>query len=74
MNANPLLTRIKAYDDQRPSLPGEHLLTFGTGAALLMSSMRRQSGLGRMLTMLAAGALIYRAASGRDGIAKWLKK
>ncbi|WP_298233314.1 hypothetical protein [uncultured Azohydromonas sp.] len=29
------LRELKRFDDQRPSVPGEHWFAFGTGAALL---------------------------------------
>ena len=68
------LQAFKAFDDQRPSIPGEHWLTLGAGLALLMASARRPSLLGRAAALTAGGALLFRAASGRDGLAKLARR
>ena len=65
-----LLQQIKEFDRRRPSLPGEHVLTAVTGSWLLRSAARRRTVLGTALVALAGGALLYRAASGRDGLAR----
>jgi uncharacterized membrane protein len=64
----PLLNRIREFDRRRPGLPGEHFLVAAAGSWLLRSAKRRRR-LGRALALLAGGALLVRAASGRDGIA-----
>jgi uncharacterized membrane protein len=64
-----LLSRIRAFDQRRASFPGEHLLVAAIGSSLLRSAARR-SGAGRVLSLLAGGALLARAASGRDGLAR----
>lgn len=59
-----LFKQIKDYDDQRPSVPGEHWLAMGAGALLLLWGARRRS-----LTATTAGlGMLARAASGRDGL------
>jgi uncharacterized membrane protein len=65
-----LVSRIRAYDQRRPSFPGEHLIVAAIGSSLLRSAMRRRSGVGRLLALVAGGALLARAASGRDGLAR----
>ncbi|MES2889271.1 MAG: hypothetical protein V4739_14855 [Pseudomonadota bacterium] len=68
------LKAAKAFDDQRPSFRGEHWLTLGAGLALLMASASRPSLLGRAAALTAGGALLVRAASGRDGLAKLMRR
>lgn len=63
-----LLDRLKRFDDQRPSFPGEHWLALGTGLWLI--TRQQQSMLGRLVSIAAGAALVYRAASGRDGLAR----
>ena len=64
-----LLDRLKRFDDARPSLPGEHWLALG--AAVWLLARPHQSPWGRALSIAAGLALVYRAASGRDGLAGW---
>ena len=64
-----LFNRIHEFDRRRPGFPGEHLLVATLGTALL-NSARRRGGLGRLLATMAGGALLARAASGRDGLAR----
>ena len=66
------LKELKAYDQRRPSFPGEHWLVFGAGLAVLMASRRSPSLLKRTAGSALGSALLYRAASGRDGLAKVL--
>jgi uncharacterized membrane protein len=71
--SNPLsrmLTDYKAWDESRDSFPGEHWLVFGAGLALLLASSRSASPVKRALGSALGSALLYRAASGRDGVAK----
>ena len=63
----------RKYDVQRPSFKGEHWLTMGTGLALLLAARRSRSPITRKLGSAAGGALLLRAASGRDGVAKLLR-
>ena len=67
---NNLVSRIRTFDRSRPSFPGEHWIVAAVGSSLLRSAFRRRTGLGRAVRLLAGGALLYRAASGRDGLAR----
>lgn len=74
MTATPIraLEPLKDYDRRRPSLPGEHWLALGAGIALLMASRRSRSWVGRTAGSVLGSALLYRAASGRDGLSRLL--
>ncbi len=64
---NPsLFERLQRYDARRASLPGEHLIVLGAGLWLL--SRPGSVAVGRILAMALGVALVYRAASGRDGL------
>ena len=67
------LQQIKDYDQKRASFPGEHLLVFGAGLALLLASGRSRSLLKRAAGSALGSALLYRAASGRDGLSQALR-
>jgi len=68
-----LLDRLKRFDEARPSLPAEHWLTFG--AAIWLLTRPSASPFGRLLSVAAGLALVYRAASGRDGLVQlWNRK
>ena len=60
--------QLKRYDDRRSSLPGEHWVALGAGLWLL--SRHGSATVGRFLAMALGVALIYRAASGRDGLVR----
>ena len=62
----------KAWDDNRDSVPGEHWLTLAAGVVLLLASNQSSSLLTRTIGSALGGALLLRAASGRDGIARLL--
>lgn len=64
-----LFRKLRNYDQARASFPGEHWLVAALGTGLLRSARTRRSPLGRMLAFVAGSALLYRAASGRDGLA-----
>lgn len=64
------LRDLKIYDETRDSMPGEHWLVFGAGIALLIAAGRTESTTHRALAAAAGSALIWRAASGRDGVKK----
>lgn len=66
------LKELKDYDERRPSFPGEHWLVLGAGLAVLMASSRSRSWVMRSAGSALGSALLYRAASGRDGLAKVL--
>jgi hypothetical protein len=60
-----LIDRLARFDAQRPSLPGEHWLTFALGVYLLLRS--RRSSAGRLASMAAGALFVGRALTGRDG-------
>jgi uncharacterized membrane protein len=64
-----VLSKLRSLDQQRPGFPGEHWIVAAAGTSLLRSAFRRSTKAGRVLSLLAAAALLYRAASGRDGLA-----
>jgi uncharacterized membrane protein len=66
------LQQLKDWDERRPSFPGEHWLVLAAGVAALLAARRSPSPLIRALGSVAGGALLARAASGRDGLAKVL--
>jgi uncharacterized membrane protein len=61
---------LKIGDRLRPSVPGEHWLTLAAGAAVLLASQKSDSAIMRVAGSALGGALLYRAASGRDGLVK----
>ena len=66
------LKELKDYDERRPSFPGEHWLVLGAGLTVLMASRRSRSWIKRSAGSALGSALLYRAASGHDGLAKLL--
>lgn len=66
------LKELKDYDERRPGFAGEHWLVLGAGLAVLMASSRSRSWVMRTVGSALGSALLYRAASGRDGLAKVL--
>lgn len=69
----PTLKQVKEFDENRSSFPGEHLLVLGAGIAVLMASRSSRSFLVRTAGSTLGSALLYRAASGRDGLSKVLR-
>jgi uncharacterized membrane protein len=69
----PTLKQVKEFDESRPGFPGEHWLVLGAGVAVLMASRRSRSFLMRTAGSTLGSALLYRAASGRDGLSKVLR-
>ena len=68
-----LLNRLKRFDEARPSVPAEHWLAFG--AAIWLLTRPAASPFGRLLSVATGLALVYRAASGRDGLIRlWNRK
>ena len=67
------LQKIKRVDQQRDSFPGEHWLVLGLGVAVWHYTRRNPNVVVRTLGSFAATALVARAASGRDGLAKVLR-
>ena len=68
------LRHVKTYDQTRDSFPGEHWLVLGAGVALVLASSRQPSPLTRGIGLALGSALLYRAASGRDGLAKLVRQ
>lgn len=68
------LQSYQAWDDSRDSFPGEHWLVLAAGVALLLAASRSSSPAKRLAQAALGGALIYRAASGRDGVARLLRQ
>lgn len=65
------LDSLKQYDRERSSFPGEHWLTLGLGAWLVLRG-GKGSWLKRSLAVAAGGALVARSLSGRDGpLQRW---
>lgn len=60
-----------AYDDRRPSAPHEHLATLGAGIGLLFCALVVPRRTTAVMHAALGGALLLRAASGRDGLRKW---
>jgi hypothetical protein len=67
------LQTLKDYDAARPGFPGEHWIVLGAGLAAWMLTSRHPSALVRTLGLMAGTALVGRAASGRDGLAKLVR-
>ena len=63
---NPaLFTLLRDFDRRRPALPGESLIKLGLGVAMLR---------GGLVSKAIGAALIYRAFTGKDGLAEMLKR
>jgi uncharacterized membrane protein len=75
MRRSPLspLKQLKQYDERRAGFAGEHWLVLGAALALLLKSRRSPSPLRRTLGSTLGSALLYRAASGREGLARVLR-
>lgn len=67
------LEQIRRIDAQRDSFPGEHWIVLGAGLAIWVASSKSPSFVLRTLGLIAATALVGRAASGRDGLVKLLR-
>lgn len=64
------LQAARDWDQKRPSFPAEHWIVLGAGIAVMLAARRSPSPIVRALGAAAGGALVARAASGRDGVAK----
>ena len=65
--------RLSDYDKRRPGFAGEHWLVFGAGIAVLLASRRSRSLLWRTVGPAVGSSLLYRAASGREGLSSLLR-
>ena len=61
------LRHLRAADQRRPSVPGEHWAAFGAAITALGAARGIRSPILRGVTLLVGGALLVRAISGRDG-------
>jgi hypothetical protein len=60
------------YDDERVSAPQEHLVTVLAAVGFAMCALRAPTRTAVVLHSMVSGALLYRAASGRDGLRRWV--
>lgn len=73
--SNPVKEGVRAfmaYDDARDSAPGEHWIVLAGALALGVGALRATSQPRAVLMGAAAGALLFRAAEGRDGVRRWV--
>ena len=68
MKISDKLQDLQQWDKSRAGFPGEHWLALGAGLLVMRSAGRSRSFLGRMLGRTIGGALMARAATGRDGV------
>ena len=68
------LRRIKRYDAARPGFAGEHWLVMLAGLGVWLSTRGHRSTAVRAVGALAGTALLGRAASGREGLAKVVRR
>ena len=71
--SDSMLQKIKQYDEAREGVPGEHWMVLGLGMAAWLATRRHPSLAVRTAGLMAGTALVGRAASGRDGLAKVLR-
>lgn len=64
------LQSYRNWDKRREGFPAEHWIVLGAGVAVFLVSRRSTSPVVRALGSAAGGAMLARAASGRDGVAK----
>ncbi|AVO48151.1 hypothetical protein C6568_01915 [Melaminivora suipulveris] len=77
MNSSEMRETVRdviAYDDARESAPFEHEVTLLTGVGLIACAFLTPSRTRAVLHALVGGALLLRAASGRDGLRKWSRE
>ena len=61
------LRRLRAADQRRSGLPGEHWAAFGAALSALGAARSIRSPALRTLALVVGGVLVLRAVSGRDG-------
>jgi len=64
--------QIRRADERRPSFPGEHWLVATAGMWLLRRGAR--TPVMRLASMAAGAALLLRAAGGRDGLRRLIRR
>ncbi len=67
------LEELKQYDESRDDFPGEHWIVLAAGLGVWYLTSKHSSAVVKMVGVAAATALIGRAASGRNGLAKVLR-
>ena len=67
------LRELKAMDEARDSFPGEHWIVLAAGIGVWYATQKHPSTVVRLVGAMAGTALVGRAASGRDGLAKVLR-
>ena len=60
--------RLIEYDDARASAPYEHAFTLAAGLGLALCALRTERRSTAVCHAMLAGALLFRAAAGRDGL------
>ena len=60
-----------AYDDARASAPQEHAVTLLAAVGFALCALRAPGRPAAVCHAMLSGALLYRAASGRDGVRRW---
>lgn len=73
MKTKTALRQIKQFDESRPGVLGEHWLALAAGVAAWWLTRNHSSFIVRTSGMVIGTAMVGRAASGRDGIAKVLR-
>lgn len=68
------LNELIAYDDARDSAPFEHVFAATAGLGLLACALTAPSRGRAVFHAAMAGALLFRAASGRDGLRRWAEE
>jgi hypothetical protein len=71
--ASRQIQELKQVDDARPGFPGEHWIVLVAGLGAWLASRRHPSLMMRTLGLMAGTALVGRAASGRDGVARLVR-
>lgn len=69
--ARQQMRRWFAYDDSRPSMKNEHAMTALAGAGLALCALFAPTRGKAVCHAMLSGMLLFRAASGRDGLRRW---
>lgn len=71
LTARDRVRQLIEYDDARESAPYEHAFAFAAGLGLALCALRTERRSTAVCHAMLAGALMFRAAAGRDGLRKW---
>ena len=74
MSALTLLRTLRARVARRPGVPGEHLAAATAGAWMLRRAPRVRSPLLRIAAYAGGALLLVRAASGRGGLRRLVRR